>query len=40
MEYRKMVSMNLFAEKEWRHRCRKAACGHSGGRGKWDKWRK
>ena len=23
--------MNLFAEKEWGHRCRESTCGHSGG---------
>ena len=36
-ESKKMVSMNLFVGKEWRHRCRKWTCG---GRREWDKWRK
>ena len=30
MESRKMLLMNLFAGKEWRHRRRKWTCGHSG----------
>ena len=38
MESRKMVLMNLFAGKEWRHRCREWTCGHREGGG--DKWRK
>ena len=28
---RKIVLMNLFAGKEWRHRCREQTCGPSGG---------
>ena len=40
MESRKMVLMNLFAEKEWRCRYREQSCRHSGRRKEWDKWRK
>ena len=40
MERRKMVPMNLFSGKEWRRRCRKWTCGHSGGGREWDEWRK
>ena len=40
MKSRKMVLMNLFAGKEWRHRCRDRTCGHSRGRSERDKWRK
>ena len=32
MESRKMVLMNLFAKKEWRHRCREQTYGCSGER--------
>ena len=39
MESRKMVLMNLFAGKEWRHRHREWTFGHSGGRIGWDIWR-
>ena len=35
-----MVLLNLFEGKEWRHRCRKWTCGHSGGGREWDEWRK
>ena len=28
----KMILMNLFAGKEWRHRCREWSCGHRAGR--------
>ena len=35
-----MILMNLFAGKEWRHRCREWTCGHSEGRRERDKWRK
>jgi len=31
MESRKMVLINLFAGKEWRHRCREWICGHCRG---------
>ena len=31
MESRKIVLINLFAGKEWRHRHRELICGHSGG---------
>ena len=34
-----MVPMKLFAEEEWRGRCRELTCGHSGGRRGWDKLR-
>ena len=40
MEYKKMVVMNLFAEKEWRLKCRKQTCGHSRGRRPRDELRK
>ena len=40
MESRKMVLMNLFAGKEWRHRHREQSCGHSGISKEWDEWRK
>ena len=30
-EIQKMVLMNLFAGKEWRHRRREWTCGHNGG---------
>lgn len=40
MESRKIVLMNLFGGKDWRYSCRKQTCGHSGGKRKWDKWRK
>ena len=40
MESRKMVLLNLFAGKEWRHRHRERTCGHSGGKRGWDEWRK
>ena len=30
MESRKIVLMNLFAGKEWRHRCREWTCKHGG----------
>ena len=36
IESRKMVLMNLFAGKEWRHRCREWTCGCSTGRRAWD----
>ena len=32
MESRKIVLMNLFAGKEWRHRCREWTCRYNGGR--------
>ena len=32
IESRKMVLMNLFAGKEWRHKCREWTSGHSGRR--------
>ena len=37
MESRKMVQMNVFAGQQWRSRHRKQTCGHSGGRGVWNK---
>ena len=37
---KKMVVMNLFAEKEWRLKCRKQTCGHSRGRRPRDELRK
>ena len=40
MEFRKIVLMNLFAGKGWRHRCREWACGHSRGRRGWEEWRR
>ena len=40
MESRKMVLMNLFIGKEWRHRCGEWTCVHSGRRREWDKVRK
>ena len=33
------VVINLFAGKEWRHRCREWACGHIGGSRQWDELR-
>ena len=39
MESRQMVLMNMFAGQEYRHRCRKWACGHSGERRGWDELR-
>ena len=36
IEIRKMVLMNLFAGKEWRHRCREWVFGHSRGRRGWN----
>ena len=39
-ESRKMILMNLFSGKEWRHRHREQTCGHSRGRRGWDKLRK
>ena len=39
VESRKMVLMNLFAGKQWRHRHREQICGHSSGRRGWDKLR-
>ena len=38
--HRKMVLMKVFAEKEWRCRCRERINEHSGGRRGWDDWRK
>ena len=35
----KMVLINLFAGKQWRHKCSEWICGHSRGRKEWDKWR-
>ena len=35
-----MILMNLFARKEWRHKCREWTCEHSGGEKEWDEWRK
>ena len=35
MESRKMVLMYLFVGKEWKHRCSKWTCGHSGERRRW-----
>ena len=40
MESRKIVLMNPFTGKEWRHRCREQACGYSRGRRRWDELRK
>ena len=40
MVSRKTVLMNLFAGKEWRHRCREWTGGHSGGRRGYDELRK
>ena len=40
MQSRKMIPMNLFTGKKWRHTCRKWACGYSRGRREWDKWKK
>ena len=37
IESRKTVLMNLFAGKEWRHRCREWTCGYSAGGRAWDK---
>ena len=31
-----MISMNLFAGKEWRGRYTEQTCGHNGGRREWD----
>ena len=39
MESRKMVLVNPFAGQQWRHRHRKQACEHSGGRRGWEKLR-
>ena len=39
VESRKMVLMNLFAGKQWRHRHREQICGHSSGRRGWDELR-
>ena len=39
MESRKIVLMDLFAGKQWRHRFRKQTCGHSRGRRGWGKLR-
>ena len=36
MESRKIILMNLFARKEWRHGCREWTSGHSGGGKEWD----
>ena len=36
MESRKIILMNLFARKEWRHRCREWTWVHSRGRKEWD----
>ena len=36
MESRKIILMNLFARKEWRHSCREWTSGHSGGGKEWD----
>ena len=36
----KMVLMNLFAGKEWRHRYREKTYGHSEERKEWDEQRK
>ena len=38
MESKKMILMNLVAQKEWKCRYRKWTCGQSGGRKEWDKW--
>ena len=40
MESRKIVLMNQIVGKEWRPRHREQTCGHSKGRGGWDKLRK
>ena len=40
MEPRKMALMNLSAGKEWGHRYKEWARGHSGGRREWDEWKK
>ena len=40
MESRKIVLMNLFGWKDWRHRHREQTCEDSGGRRGWDKLRK
>ena len=40
MESRKIILMNMFAGKEWRHRWKEWTCGHNGGRKEWGKWRK
>ena len=40
MEARKIAPRNLFAGKEWRHRCREWTCRHSWGGRECDEWRK
>ena len=40
MESRKMVSMNLLAGREWRHRYREQTHEYYRGKREWDKWRK
>ena len=40
MEPRKIVLMNLFGGRDWRHRHREQTCEDSGGRRGWDKLRK
>ena len=40
MKSRKMLLMNLFAGKEWRHRFIDCICGYSQARREWNEWRK
>lgn len=35
----KVVLMNLFVGKKWKHRYKEWTCGLSGGRREWNEWR-